>query len=310
MTGKKCGKPTQDGSPCQNIVKAGSSGCHLKHAATIGPMPAVPNMPPPGMQAAQADPFADDDIFAKLTGDLDGLGGNMTSLADTTAAELTAAVDQFGSFHAGSIDSPVMVAALARKAVTNAFHVLAGQPGLDVDEQIGRLHHAGMLLLSAAAITDAGAKRYSDTPVEAPGDEPDLNDAIGTLKVHGGAIGTDKSVIPNVRTARARARKLAGTVTDLGGPDQPPTGDPAVMAKVRDNLIEAARMAAGGAGLIAHRDNEAHQAVKLGAGGLALPAIGSDTILETPDEAKANLVEFVTQGAADDADDWLEGLGG
>jgi hypothetical protein len=159
------------------------------------------------------------------------------------------------------------------------------------------------MLVAAAVMRSVPATGNGD-----PGDTNAMNSSVSAAMASATAYGT-LSLDPdndNVRTARAYARKLA--VDAMKGIDtsQPTT----TSTEAAERFQQAAQWLTRGVAVIKNRDNDAHQAKKLGVGGLALPAIGSNQILETPEEAQDNAMAFYLSGAADGADDWLKGMDG
>ncbi|AXV10050.1 hypothetical protein DVS28_b0280 (plasmid) [Euzebya pacifica] len=262
---------------------------------------ATVNVPAASTAAAAADPFAVTD-FDSIVAGFDGPATeSLRDEADTeTRNHVKAAAKSLG----GRFPTPSHAWGSANQAVTASMAMLSGAKDMPIPEQIARLEGAAHNLLVAAAVMRAVPASGNGDPGDTDAAHSSVAAALASATEHGTlSLDPDND---NVRTARAYARKLA--VDAMQGLD---TANPTqTSAEAADRFRQAAQWLTRGVAVIKNRDNDAHQAKKLGAGGLALPAIGSNQILETPEEAQDNAMAFYLSGAADGADDWLKGMDG
>lgn len=298
MPGHKCNQPTHGGTPCQNPVATPGTTCgasHPKAGPSTAPLPAATTA------ATTPDPFAMAD-FDSIVAGVDGppTESLRQEAQAATGVHVTAAAKGLG----GRFPTPMHAWQAAVQAIEVSMDMLSGAKDMPIAEQIGRLHSAAHNMLVAAAVMRAVPACGNGDPGDTATVDSSITAALASATEHGTlSLDPDND---NVRTVRAHARKIARSAVE--GLDTSAATQSS--QKAAEALQQAAQWLTRGIAVIKNRDNEAHQAKKLGAGGLALPAIGSNEILETPEEAQDNALAFYLDGAADDADDWLKGLDG
>lgn len=298
MPGHKCNKPTHGGTPCQNPVAAPGATCGASHPKA-GPATAQAAAGPTA--AAAADPFASADFDAIIAGFEGPATDAMREEADaSTRSHVEAAAKALG----GRFPTPAHAWGAANQAVAASMAMLSGAKDMTIPEQIERLEGAAHNMLVAAAVMRSVPATGNGDPGDTDAMNSSVKSALASATEHGTlSLDPDND---NVRTTRAYARKLA--IEAMQGLDKSKPTQTSTEAAAR--FQQAAQWLTRGVAVIKNRDNDAHQAKKLGAGGLALPAIGSNKILETPEEAQDNKMAFYLSGAADGADDWLKGMDG